>query len=120
MLTHSGRHPAVIMPDDIKKATEHLVVLDCRNLYDYYSCHLDGALHVDLESDLTSALDQGADPIRGGRHPLPTIESWQSRLRAWGIQPDSLVVVYDDADAAEGAARAWWMLTASGVRASVT
>jgi thiosulfate/3-mercaptopyruvate sulfurtransferase len=35
------------------------------------------------------------------------------------VQSDSRVIAYDDAQGAEGAARAWWMLAASGVSAAL-
>ena len=119
MPTYNGKPSAAILPQDLANAPRHLVLLDCRPFEDYDFCHLDGAIHVDIESALTSATDEGHNPVKGGRGPLPKPEAWQQRLRQWGIRPDSFVVAYDDASGAEGAARAWWMLTASGVQAAV-
>jgi thiosulfate/3-mercaptopyruvate sulfurtransferase len=93
--------------------------LDCRPFEDYGFCHLDGAIHVDVESTLTSAAEAGHDPAMGGRSPLPDSQAWGKRLCSWGVRPDSLVVAYDGASGAEGAARAWWMLTASGIRSAI-
>jgi thiosulfate/3-mercaptopyruvate sulfurtransferase len=119
MLTHNGKPSAVISPYDLLGLTPRPIILDCRPFDDYEFCHLDGALHTDIESVLSAATKIDHDPTKGGRHPLPSIDTWEKQLREWGVQPDSLVVAYDNAAAAEGAARAWWMLTASGVQAAV-
>lgn len=76
----------------------------------YEAEHLTGALRVDLDSDL-SAL---GDPAAGGRHPLPALEVWLSRLGRWGVRPSTEVIVYDAAGGGLAAARAWWMLRAIG------
>jgi thiosulfate/3-mercaptopyruvate sulfurtransferase len=76
----------------------------------YETAHLPGALPVDLESDL-SAL---ADPATGGRHPLPPLDLWLSRVGGWGVTPSHQVILYDDAGGGMAAARAWWMLRAIG------
>jgi thiosulfate/3-mercaptopyruvate sulfurtransferase len=49
-----------------------------------------------------------------GRHPLPSGRSLEAAARRWGVQQDSLVVIYDDWNRA-GSARAWWVLTAAGL-----
>ncbi len=76
----------------------------------YETEHLQGAFRIDLESEL-SAL---GDPAAGGRHPLPALEAWLSRLGQWGVRPSRQVIVYDDAGGGLAAARAWWMLRAMG------
>jgi thiosulfate/3-mercaptopyruvate sulfurtransferase len=77
----------------------------------YLGAHLTGALHVDLEHQLA---DTSGDPAQGGRHPLPTVDAFANVLGALGISPDSHVVVYDDKNGANAAARFWWMLRALG------
>jgi len=72
--------------------------------------HVRGALRVDLETHLS----EPGDPMKGGRHPLPSLDSWLERLGRWGISPTTPVVVYDAAGAGMAAARAWWMLRAIG------
>ena len=76
----------------------------------YETAHLPGAVRVDLESDLSTP----TDPAAGGRHPLPPLEVWLSRLGDWGVTPSHQVIVYDDAGGGMAAARAWWMLKAIG------
>ncbi|MEZ4254726.1 MAG: sulfurtransferase [Polyangiales bacterium] len=77
----------------------------------YAASHVVGAVHVDLERDLSG---DTAHPERGGRHPLPSVEVWCARLGAMGIGPESTVLVYDDKGGANAAARFWWMLRAVG------
>ncbi len=76
----------------------------------YREGHLTGASYVDLETDLSLV----GDPASGGRHPLPSIEAWRSRLGDWGIAPTTSVVIYDAAGGGMAAASAWWMLRALG------
>ena len=116
MLTLNGKPSAVISPQDLLDARQPPIILDCRTHKEYDYCHIDGAIHVDAGSMLSPEI---VDPARGGRNPLPSVEAWEQLLQLWGVQPDSLVVAYDEATGADAAARAWWMLTASGVRASI-
>ena len=77
----------------------------------YAAGHLPGAVAVDLDRDLAAPVGDG----RRGRHPLPEPRALQDALRRWGINEESLVVAYDDADASS-AARAWWLLRWAGLR----
>ncbi|MBV9494416.1 MAG: sulfurtransferase [Acidobacteria bacterium] len=90
------------------------VLLDARPPDAYAAGHLRGARNADVDRQLSSARDAGADPRNGGRHPLPPIERFGAQLGAWGIAPSTTVVVYDDQAGANAAARAWWMLRAAG------
>jgi len=90
------------------------VILDARSGDAYAAGHMDGALHADLETQLSAAGDPGFDAARGGRHPLPSMERWLGQVAQWGIAPHTRVLVYDDQDGANAAARAWWMLRAIG------
>ncbi len=94
---------------------EPIVILDARagDVPDREG-HLSGAQRADLETHLSSARDARADPARGGRHPLPSIERWVAQLGTWGIEPKTSVVIYDDQNGANAAARAWWMLRSVG------
>src|SRR5690606_21472753 len=67
--------------------------------------HIPGALHADIEADLSGPRIPGVT----GRHPLPSRAAWIARVRAWGLTPRTEVAVYDDAGGAV-AARMWWML----------
>lgn len=77
----------------------------------YLERHLSGALHVDLNTDLSDIKD---DFAKGGRHPLPHPQKFCELLENLGILPDSHVVVYDDKNGANAAARFWWMMKALG------
>ena len=91
-----------------------LVVLDARSGPDrqerFASSHIAGARFVDLEADPAHV----GDPREGGRHPLPSPTQFAATLGRLGVRPQSRVVVYDDRDGANAAARAWWMLRAIG------
>jgi len=67
-----------------------------------------GAIAVSLAADLS-----GPPTKRGGRRPLPDVNALQENLRSWGIDADSLVVVYDNTSGAQ-AGRAWWTLRWAG------
>ncbi len=77
---------------------------------DYQKKHLQNAAFVDLNSDLAE-ID---NPKNGGRHPLPKFENFIKTLGRLGINKDSQVVIYDDKNGANAAARFWWMLRAVG------
>src|ERR1700682_1044400 len=92
-----------------------LVLIDARpGITGYAAGHLEGALHADLNPEPSAANDEGFDPARGGRHPLPSFERWTEDLGAWGVGPETNVVVYDDHDSSNSAARAWWMFRSAG------
>jgi thiosulfate/3-mercaptopyruvate sulfurtransferase len=76
----------------------------------YEALHLEGAIYVDPETQLATP----ADASKGGRHPLPTLEKFSSILGSLGITPVTHVVIYDDKQAGNAAARFWWMLKAIG------
>ena len=106
----------ILSTDDLSQllATEsNIVLLDAR-ASGYADNHLRGAQRADLETQLSAARDEGANPARGGRHPLPPLDRWTRQLGAWGIGPETHVAIYDDQSGANAAARAWWMLRAVG------
>lgn len=76
----------------------------------YIKKHLEYSVFVDLNSDLAE-ID---DPKNGGRHPLPKFEDFIKTLGKLGIDKNSHVVIYDDKNGANAAARFWWMLRAVG------
>ncbi|MPT33145.1 MAG: sulfurtransferase [Chryseobacterium sp.] len=77
---------------------------------EYRKKHLGNSVFVDLNSDLAE-ID---DPKFGGRHPLPKFENFIKTIGKLGIDKDSHVVIYDDKNGANAAARFWWMLKAAG------
>ncbi|MGI9260860.1 MAG: sulfurtransferase [Woeseiaceae bacterium] len=87
-------------------------VVDCRHdLFDpdkgradYLKGHIPGAAFADMDEDLASAISE-----QSGRHPLPEATEFIEKLRRWGINNDSVVVVYDYGNGAL-AVRLWWML----------
>lgn len=93
----------------------HTVLLDVRwalgdphGREHYAAGHLPGAVFVDMETELSAP--PGPDT---GRHPLPTAEDFAATVRAWGINEDSAIVLYDDTGAL-AAARGWWLLRHAG------
>ena len=99
-----------------------LIVLDCRFALDdpaygqrsYAEGHIPGARFADLEHDLSGVVQKGVT----GRHPLPAPERLVERLRGWGVDNDSTLVLHDDGPGAF-AARAWWLLAWLGKREGV-
>jgi thiosulfate/3-mercaptopyruvate sulfurtransferase len=77
----------------------------------YQQKHIKGALYVDLNNDLAAVTEDAAN---GGRHPLPSIQNFAELLGKLGIAPDRHVIVYDDKQGSNAAARFWWMLRAVG------
>ncbi len=95
--------------------TKDLVLVDASGSHEakknYQEKHLDGAIFVDLNTQLA---DIKEDVSFGGRHPLPAIEKFAEILSELGISKSSHVVIYDDANASNAAARFWWMLRSAG------
>ncbi len=73
--------------------------------------HLEGALFVDLNKQLA---DIKTDFAAGGRHPLPKLEHFSKTLTDLGISKDNHIVIYDDKNGSNAAARFWWMLKSIG------
>lgn len=89
----------------------NLVLVDASAKQKYLESHLEGAIHADLDTQMADIKANAAD---GGRHPLPTPEQFAQTLGGLGITPDSRVVVYDDKQGGNAAARFWWMLRSIG------
>lgn len=107
----------IIKPQEllVLKETKTFVLVDARagaNAKERYATsHLEGARHADLDNDLADVKPTAAD---GGRHPLPSFAHFTNVLATLGITPDTSVVVYDDKNGANSAARFWWMLKSIG------
>jgi thiosulfate/3-mercaptopyruvate sulfurtransferase len=73
----------------------------------YLQSHVAGAVRADLDRHLSA---HAGDPaVCGGRHPLPTRESFAAWLGSVGFRPDMQAVVYDR-QGVNYAGRLWWML----------
>lgn len=109
--------PSIISPDELiqLQPAAPIIIVDVRTGPDakakYTAGHLKAALFVDLDKELA---DIKPDAANGGRHPLPSPARFSEVLTQLGIQPSSHVIVYDDKNAANAAARFWWMLKAAG------
>jgi thiosulfate/3-mercaptopyruvate sulfurtransferase len=105
----------IISPEQLARLSPDTILLDVRSgpqaRPTYEQAHLAGAHFADLERQLSGPK---ADAAQGGRHPLPDVASFAAQLGRWGITPSTHVVVYDDQNGANAAARAWWMLRALG------
>ncbi|MFE3866537.1 sulfurtransferase [Flavobacterium sp. LS2P90] len=107
----------IIKPEELVALgrKSELVIIDASNgsgaKENYVAKHLDGALYVDLNTQLANI---NADVSIGGRHPLPKLEQFSETLTNLGITPKSHVVVYDDKNGANAASRFWWMLKSVG------
>ena len=77
----------------------------------YDSEHIEGAFFVDLHTQLAEIKSDLSD---GGRHPLPEIETFAKTLTALGISKNNHIVIYDDKNGSNAAARFWWMLKSVG------
>lgn len=106
----------IIEVDELMQISEYqnLRIFDVRTgsnaKENYIKKHLEYSVFVDLNSDLAE-ID---DPKNGGRHPLPKFEDFVKKLGTLGIDENSHVVIYDDKNGANAAARFWWMLRAVG------
>jgi thiosulfate/3-mercaptopyruvate sulfurtransferase len=106
----------IISPFELKNLSlDKLIILDARVGKDvhqnYLTRHIKGARFIDLDKDLAEI---GEDAAFGGRHPLPSVEKFAETLSNLGISEDSHIVVYDDKNGSNAAARAWWMLKSFG------
>ena len=93
----------------------HVLIFDARGGADakarYTAEHIEGARFVDLDTQLA---DIKEDVAQGGRHPLPAIEKFTRMLGELGISKNKHVVIYDDKNGSNAAARFWWMLRSVG------
>lgn len=107
---------SIISPSELKNLpTENLIILDARagkDVYqNYLNKHIKGARFIDLDKDLAEI---GENAAFGGRHPLPEIKKFAETISNLGISENNHIVVYDDKNGSNAAARAWWMLKAFG------
>jgi thiosulfate/3-mercaptopyruvate sulfurtransferase len=107
----------IILPSELKNIfhNPNLIILDARvgkDVYQtYFEKHIKGARFIDVDKDLAEI---GKDAAFGGRHPLPDIAKFAETLSNLGVSADAHIVIYDDKNGANAAARAWWMLRSFG------
>ena len=68
----------------------------------YAEGHIEGAVFLDLDADLSAA--EGP-----GRHPIPSAEKFEEAMRKAGVSAETRVIAYDDAGGSI-ASRLWWLL----------
>lgn len=78
----------------------------------YQQAHIPGAVRADLDRHL-SAAKTATDAASGGRHPLPSRETFAAWLRSVGFSNAMQAVVYDR-QGANYCGRLWWMLKWAG------
>nr|WP_068886661.1 sulfurtransferase [Pedobacter panaciterrae] len=105
--------PSIIQPEELillSKGEYILFDVSAGSKTRYDEQHLNGAFYLDLNTDLADIKDFAV----GGRHPLPSFEHFSEVLTKHGVTKDSHVIVYDDKNGSNAAARFWWMLTSIG------
>ncbi|MBF4491579.1 sulfurtransferase [Flavobacterium sp. JLP] len=113
----SNKISPIINPDELLqlKNLSEIIIIDARagiNAEENYNKeHLKGARYIDLNRDLATVEN---NPAKGGRHPLPSFEKFSEVLSRVGISPENHVIIYDDKNGSNAAARFWWMLRAIG------
>ncbi len=107
-------YKTLISTDQLQTEMENssFVIIDCRFELDnskagfvaYQQSHIPNAVYANLDHDLASEVT-----AESGRHPLPDMNFFQSKLGEWGIDSTKQVIVYDQFHGAF-ASRLWWML----------
>nr|WP_294921654.1 sulfurtransferase [uncultured Flavobacterium sp.] len=111
----SQNWPPIIHPEELVqlKNSSEIILIDARAginaEQNYKNEHLKGARYVDLNRDLATV---DCNSANGGRHRLPTLKKFSEVLTKLGISPKSHVIIYDDKNGSNAAARFWWMLKA--------
>ena len=96
------------------KNSQPLTVFDCSfdltqpaaGYEHYLASHIAGALYARLDTAMSS---DSALAASGGRHPLPTRETFAAWLASVGVLQNAQIVVYDR-NGANYCGRLWWML----------
>lgn len=101
---------------DLQASGQPLMVFDCSfelmqpgaGEQQYLQAHIPGAVRADLDRHL-SAAKTATDTASGGRHPLPSRETFAAWLSSIGFDNSMQAVVYDR-QGANYCGRLWWML----------
>jgi thiosulfate/3-mercaptopyruvate sulfurtransferase len=99
-------------------SNENVIIIDCRfdlmnpkqGRLDYNTAHIPGAYYAHLDNDLASPITP-----QSGRHPLPDKNHFAKLLASWGVNHNTQVIVYDNANGSI-AARLWWLLYYFGMK----
>ena len=105
---------------ELQSSGEPFMVFDCSfeltqpsaGDQQYENSHVAGAVRADLERDLCASR-AADDAASGGRHPLPSRESFAAWLRSVGFGNQMQAVVYDRQGSLY-CGRLWWMLKWAG------
>lgn len=105
---------------DLQESGQPLLVFDCSfelmqpaaGEQQYQHAHIPGAVRADLDRHL-SAAKTAADASSGGRHPLPSLDTFVAWLNSVGFGNNMQAVVYDR-QGANYCGRLWWMLKWAG------
>lgn len=95
---------------------KNLLILDARHdlmnpdagAAAYTDAHIANAQFMHMDTDLS-----GQKTGINGRHPLPDLDTLAEKLRQYGMNNDTQVVIYDEHNSMM-AARAWWLLRQLG------
>jgi thiosulfate/3-mercaptopyruvate sulfurtransferase len=106
-----------LVTGDFLKEHPEAIIIDCRfemtdpskGYEDYKESHLEGAYFLDVDKDMTSEISE-----HGGRHPLKDLMVFTDKLRTFGIENNSTVVIYDNGELAM-ASRLWFMCQLIGL-----
>ena len=101
---------------DLQASGQPLMVFDCSfelmqpgaGEQQYLQAHIPGAVRADLDRHL-SAAKTATDAASGGRHPLPSRETFAAWLSSIGFTHAMQAVVYDR-QGANYCGRLWWLL----------
>ncbi|UTW45609.1 sulfurtransferase [bacterium SCSIO 12696] len=104
--------PLISVQELHQQLGKDMVIFDCRfslanteqNQQAYDISHIPGSHYLHLDRDLSGPLG-----THGGRHPMPTRRHFEALMQRYGVNSNTLVVVYDDQRFAF-ASRLWWML----------
>jgi thiosulfate/3-mercaptopyruvate sulfurtransferase len=111
-------HTILITPTELRALQNHaapLLLFDCSfelanpdaGEAQFNEAHIPGAIHAHLDRHLSSHAP--GDRASGGRHPLPSRETFAAWLDRIGLRADMQAVVYDR-QGANYSGRLWWML----------
>ena len=107
------KRPIISVSDLYQKINDiNIRIIDTRfSLYNknegkalFDKSHITGAIYADLDDDLAGNITESS-----GRHPLPNVNTISEKLREWGINKLTHVIVYDHNNGSI-ASRLWWLL----------